>query len=166
MRRIVLIVHNVRSTHNVGSILRTADGLGIKMVYLTGYTPYPATASDSRLPHIATRVTAQIHKTALGAEKTVQWQHRDDPIKLIEGLKKSGYLIGALEQTENSTPLPEFKSPGKVSLVVGSEITGLPKHILKLADANLEIPMMGSKESFNVSVATAIALYHLQFASR
>ncbi len=163
MRSIVLIVHNVRSAHNVGSILRTADGLGIEQVYLTGYTPYPPSPNDRRLPHLAQKAGRQIQKTALGAEKTVPWEQRANVLALINDLRNSGYEIAALEQTKKATPLGRYKPAKNIALVVGSEIGGLEKGVLQMADKYLEIPMHGKKESFNVSVAAAIALYHLRY---
>ncbi len=100
-RRIVLVVQDVRSTHNVGSLLRTADGLGITKVYLCGYTPYPEYPGDPRLLHQRSKATRQIAKTALGAEKSVAWEHCDDVNRLIERLRGDGYTVAALEQTPN-----------------------------------------------------------------
>ncbi len=163
--RLVLIVHNIRSTHNVGSILRTADGFGVAHVYFTGYTPYPTQAEDTRLPHIRNKLTEQIHKTALGAELSVPNEHIDNILTLIGALKGAGYAITALEQSENSTPLNKFKSPEKVALLLGEETKGITPDLLGLCDSTLEIPMSGRKESFNVSVATGIALYQIMLKS-
>jgi len=163
VRQIVLVVHNVRSAHNVGSILRTADGLGIEQVYLTGYTPYPPSPNDQRLPHQAQKADRQIRKTALGAEKTVPWKQTANVLELIENLRGGGYEIAALEQTKKAIPLDSYKPTKNVALIVGSEIGGLQERILDRADRHLEIPMHGKKESFNVSVAAAIALYHLVY---
>ncbi|HLG91015.1 MAG TPA: TrmH family RNA methyltransferase [Candidatus Saccharimonadales bacterium] len=163
MLRIVLIVHDVRSAHNVGSILRSADGFGVNYVYLTGYTPYPAMVNDERLPHIVKRASEQIAKTALGAEKTLRWQHQSDIFELISKLRKEGYLLVALEQTDQALRLPEFKAKGDIALIVGSEIGGISPDLLKAIDTHLVIPMLGGKESFNVSVASAVALYHLRW---
>jgi len=160
--KIVLILHNVRSCHNVGSMLRTADGLGIEQVYLTGYTPYPKNISDTRLPHLASKITSQIAKTALGAEETVHWEHYEELHLALEKLRKRGYLIAALEQTADSINLSDFKRPEKIAIIVGSEVAGLDSEVLKIVDTCIEIPMLGKKESFNVSVAAAIALYHLK----
>ena len=161
-QQVVLIVHNVRSAHNVGSLLRTADGLGIDHVYLTGYTPYPALNKDTRLPHIASKVSLKIHKTALGAEDSVDWSHQEDINDVFELLHEQNFLIAALEQTAGSKNLSQFKPPNKIALLVGSEVTGLPPDVIKAVDVALEIPMQGKKESFNVSVAAAIGLYHLR----
>jgi tRNA G18 (ribose-2'-O)-methylase SpoU len=163
MRRIVLVVHNVRSTHNIGSILRTADGLGIERVYLSGYTPYPKSPGDTRLPHVSDRAKKQIAKTALGAEHQVKWQHQPDIHNLISELKSQGFLIAALEQTAEAINLASFKPVDKMALIVGSEIGGLPREVLEAAEVHISIPMLGGKESLNVSVASAIALYHLRW---
>jgi tRNA G18 (ribose-2'-O)-methylase SpoU len=159
---IVLIAHNIRSTHNVGSILRTADGFGVAKVYLTGYTPYPTQPNDSRLPHLRDKLTMQIHKTALGAEVTMSTEHRETPDSLLQDLKDDGYELVALEQSPKSVFLPEFTPRGyKLALLLGEEVHGIEPHLLKLCDAIVEIPMRGHKESFNVSVATGISLYEL-----
>lgn len=163
---IVLIAHNLRSTHNVGSLLRTADGLGVGKVYLTGYSPYPlretARETDSRLPHLAAKTANQIAKTALGAEKLPFWEHQEDIFAVLEVLRRDGYKIAALEQAATSISLSNFKVSGKIALIVGREVEGIETEIQKAADYILEIPMHGQKESFNVAVAAAIALYHLQ----
>jgi 23S rRNA (guanosine2251-2'-O)-methyltransferase len=163
MRRIILIAHNLRSSHNVGSLLRTAEGLGAEQVYLSGYTPYPLAAHDERLPHIAQKVDKQIAKTALGAEKMVKWRHRDDIEALIGELHSDGYTIVALEQTENSVRLPDFKPPEKIAIIVGREVEGLEPEIIEQCDQTVEVPMFGHKESFNVVQAAAMALYHCRF---
>lgn len=163
MREIVLVAHNVRSAHNVGSLLRTADGLGVKKVYLTGYSPYPLAASDPRLPHLAAKIDKQINKTALGAATTVAWEHAPDIAALISRLRGNQFEMVALEQTPLSLKLNNFKPAGHVALMVGNEVDGLDKTVLDLADVCLEIPMLGQKESLNVSVAAAIGLYHLRF---
>ncbi len=165
MRKIALIVHNVRSAHNVGSMLRTADGLGVFEVYLTGYTPYPLSKDDTRLPHMAVRTDQQIHKTALGAEKSMVWHHRPDVKKTLNELRARGYRLVALEQTDKAIDLRKLKPVGKIALIVGSEVGGLDKFVLDMCDAHVHIPMLGKKESFNVAVAAAIALYHLKYIS-
>lgn len=164
MRQIVLIADNIRSFHNVGSLLRTADGLGVQHVYLTGYTPYPPVKGDTRLPHEQNRALNQIHKTALGAEKSTRWSHFPDPIPVMEKLKNDGYAVASLEQTASSIQLPQFQPPRKVALIIGNEVEGVNNNLLKVADISIEIPMSGGKESFNVVIAAAIALYHLKFA--
>ncbi len=164
MPKLVLIAHNLRSSHNVGSLLRTAEGLGVETVYLTGYTPYPQSSDDKRLPHLAQKTDRQIAKTALGAEKTSDWRHEAQIGPLITRLKKQGYQVVGLEQAANSTKLFEFKPPGRVAIIVGREIEGLEPEVLSQCDQIVEIPMRGQKESFNVAQAAAMALYHMTFA--
>lgn len=165
MPKLSIIVHNVRSSHNVGSILRTADGLGIDHVYLTGYTPYPLDAHDTRLPHEAQKIAASIHKTALGAEHTVSWSQHTDITQLTSQLKESSTRLIAIEQHADSTELQDFLdsyTPQDTSIIVGNEITGLEPEVLQIADNVVEIEMQGLKESFNVSVAAALALYQFK----
>jgi tRNA G18 (ribose-2'-O)-methylase SpoU len=162
-KQIVLIAHNLRSCHNVGSLLRTADGLGITKVYLTGYTPYPLHTGDTRLPHLATKIDKQIHKTALGAEKTVAWESFHDVFAVFTVLKDQGYRIAAIEQAEHSTPLPDYRTDEPIALVVGREVEGMELEVLAACDVALEIPMFGQKESFNVVQAAAMAMFHFRF---
>lgn len=162
-RRLVLIVHNVRSSHNVGSLLRTAEGLGIKEVIFTGYTPYPKLQADSRLPHIASKVTRAIHKTALGAETTQRWRFIPDIEHAINQLRNDNFAIWAVEQSTNSITLPDFSVPSNCALLVGREVEGVEAEVLAHCDGALEIPMFGQKESFNVAQAAAMALYHCTF---
>jgi len=164
MIQIVLIAHNLRSTHNVGSLLRTAEGLGVQEVILSGYTPYPLKDGDDRLPHLAAKLDKQIAKTALGAEKSPFWRQTVDITEAIKDLKTRGFTIAALEQTDDSQALPTFKAPDKIALLVGREVEGIEKEILHICDIALEIPMFGQKESFNVVQAAAMALYQLRFA--
>lgn len=161
MKHIVLIAHNVRSCLNVGSLLRTADGLGIEHIYLTGYTPYPMMDNDSRLPHLARKIAHRITKSALGAEDTVAWTHQEDITETIRQLREQGYQIVALEQTNDAVPLDQFQTVKPIALLVGREVEGIEPEVLALCDQAVEIPMKGQKESFNVSVAAAIALYQL-----
>jgi 23S rRNA (guanosine2251-2'-O)-methyltransferase len=162
-RDIRLIVHNVRSIHNVGSLLRTADGLGISHVYLTGYTPYPMQEHDERLPHIASKITRQLHKTALGAELSDSMTRDENCTEVIRQLQKGGFTVAALEQTPSSVSLSSFSVPDKLAVIVGREVEGIEQSILDKCDVALEIPMLGQKESFNVSVAGGMALYHCRF---
>ncbi len=163
MRSLVLIAHNLRSAHNVGSLLRTAEGLGVKQVFLTGYTPYPLRPADGRLPHLTQKIDKQIAKTALGAEKMIAWQQQTNVDECITTLKKQGFMVAALEQSQTSIDLASFKPPKKLALVVGREVEGIEPEILQLCDQVLEIPMQGRKESFNVAQAAAMALYELRF---
>ena len=162
MKQMVVIAHNIRSTHNIGAIFRSCDGFGVRHLYITGYSPYPKAPDDPRLPHESAKLTKQIAKTALGAEQTVPFSYAEDPLQVLAALKKSGYQIVALEQTNTSTLLQDFTTNnGKIALLLGEERYGITDNLLAQADIALEIPMQGSKESFNVSVACGIALYQL-----
>jgi tRNA G18 (ribose-2'-O)-methylase SpoU len=163
MRQIIVIAHNVRSTHNVGSLLRTAEGLGIVKVYLTGYTPYPEEKHDARLPYISMKVHKHIQKTALGSETLQPWEHIENISEAILTLKTRGFTIAALEQTDTSLRLPDFAVPDNIALIVGREVEGIEPEVLDMCDVTLEIPMFGHKESFNVIQAAAMALYHCRF---
>ena len=164
MGLIILIIHDVRSTHNVGSLFRTAEGLGVEKIYLTGYTPYPETPNDSRIPHISRKLTAQIHKTALGAEQLIAWEPCSDIFKLIDTFRQNGYQLVALEQAINSIRLDRFKPALQLVLIVGNEVKGIENELLEVCDQIVEIPMKGHKESLNVVQAAAIAIYALQAA--
>lgn len=167
MVSIIVLAHNIRSTYNVGSIFRTCEGLGITELWLSGYTPYPDLAfsslsdlPDPRLPHIRQKLTDQIHKTALGAERLLSFRY--DPEIQIDRAVNAGYHIAALEQSDRSRSLPSFYPTGNIALIVGEERYGISDDVLAKCDTVLEIPMHGQKESFNVSVATGIALYQLR----
>ena len=161
MSSLVIIAHNIRSTHNVGALLRTAEGFGVERCYLTGYTPFPRIPEDRRLPHLAAKIDAAIAKTALGAEKMLPITQSDDVGATIRGLKKDGYRIVALEQTSSSIPIDEYPLHEKTALVLGEEVAGISSELLALCDDAIVIPMVGKKESFNVSVAAGIAMYAL-----
>lgn len=164
MREIVLIAHNLRSCHNVGSLLRTAEGLGVTHVFLTGYTPFPViTGADPRLPHLAIKIDRQIHKTALGAESYVDWTAETELEKVLETLRADGYTIAAIEQSDTAVSLPTFNPPDKIALLMGREVEGVEPEVLAVCDTILEIPMYGRKESYNVVQAAAMALYHCRF---
>ena len=166
MNDIILILNDIRSTHNVGSILRTAECLGISHVYFCGYTPYPLAPSDSRLPHISAKLNSQIHKTALGAEKIVKWSTIRDISALILDLKSQGFCLAALEQSPKSVALNTFVAPSKIAVILGNEVTGVDPYLLDDVDTILEIPQFGKKESLNVTQAAAICLYHLRFSGK
>ncbi len=145
--KMFLILDNIRSRENVGSIFRTADAVGVKKIYLCGTSPTP--------PH------EKISKTALGAENYVPWEYRRNTWQVITDLKKMGVNIVALEQTKDSQNIFKFKSQFPLALVVGNEVKGISPRILKYCDKKISIPMYGKKESLNVSVATGIAVYQI-----
>lgn len=154
MQKTVLILHNIRSTHNVGSIFRTADAAGVKKIYISGYTPAPLDRFGREQKDIA--------KTALGAHNTVTWE-QVEVSQLLPQLTQEGFVIASLEQDVRSTSLQSYKTPQKLALIVGNEVRGVSKQLRDKSDVILEIPMRGEKESLNVSVATGIALYTLLF---
>jgi tRNA G18 (ribose-2'-O)-methylase SpoU len=157
-KRLVLIVHDVRSAHNVGSMFRTADGAGVDEIVLSGYTPVPAKPGAAYL----TAAEKALQKTALGAEASVPWRKVASLPRLIGSLRKAGCAIVALEQHEGSVPYDRYRPEGSVALIVGNEVLGIDRRILDAADAVLEIPMHGKKNSLNVSVAAGIALYRIR----
>lgn len=142
-----VVCHNLRSRENVGSVFRTSDAFGVSKIYLTGYTPVP--------PH------EKISKTALGAERWIQWEQRKSIATLLKELKRKKVLIVALEQAPKSVGLNKFRLRFPVALVIGNEVGGLSKAISQSADIAVEIPMAGRKESLNVAVAFGIAAYHI-----
>ena len=147
-----VILNNIRSLYNVGSIFRTGDGVGIEKIWLCGITGYPP--------------NSQISKTALGAEAQVPWEYRPDVIPVIEELKRKKYQIVLLEQCEQSVPYETFKPQGPVCLVIGNEIEGVSGGIMEHCDTAVEIEMAGAKNSLNVSVAFGIVAYHLRTAMK
>lgn len=162
-RQIILIVHNVRSCNNVGSLLRLADGLGVNKVYLTGYTPYPKIINDQRLPYIVEKLDKKIKKTALGAERSVNWENYEDISKLLKSLVNEDYEVIALEQSDKSINITKNTAGNKIALIVGREVEGIEPEILDSVSKVLEIPMLGRKESFNVVQAASIALYEFRY---
>ncbi|MEF8815299.1 MAG: TrmH family RNA methyltransferase [Salinibacter sp.] len=148
-----LVVHNVRSIHNVGSMFRTSDAARIEHVHLTGFTGTPA--------------HKDLHKTALGAQDTVEWSQHDDAVPLLHELKDAGYTIAALEQTDHmQRPDTVSADAFPLALVVGNEVRGVETDVLEAADLALEIPQYGAKISLNVGVAYGIAVYDLIRRSR
>ncbi len=160
MRKVVLVAVDIRSTHNIGAFFRTADGFGCDVILVGQTTPRPkGDKHDKRLPHIREKAHAAIHKTALGAEETVSWQYFEDIAACFVSLRQSGCKIYAVEQDKMSKPLATLSRDEDIALIMGPEVTGLAKDALSLCDDIYEIPMLGNKESFNVSVAAGIALY-------
>ncbi len=146
-------------------MLRTADGLGVAEIILCGITPYPSGgADDQRLPHVAKRAEKLIDKTALGAQHSTTWRHAADTLEVIADLHARGYTVACIEQAPESILLDEFAKnlPDKdVAIIVGPEVDGISADVLTASDVVVEIPMRGAKESFNVSITAAIAMYEL-----
>jgi len=150
--KLSIILPNIRSLYNIGSIFRTSDAVGVEKIYLTGYSGRP----DKNL---------QIAKTALGAEQSVPWEYCFHTWKIIEKLKQQNYEIIALEQSKSSIDYRKFKlgKTDKIALIVGNEVNGLSEKILNRVDRTVHLPMSGKKESLNVSVAFGIIAYYLKF---
>ncbi len=152
-QEVAVLVHDIRSTHNVGSIFRTADSSGVNKIYISGYTPAPLDKFG--------RPRKDIAKVALNAEKTISWESVTDVKKLIKKLKKEGYQIIGIEQSEKSVDYKKVKIGDKVLFILGNEVLGMDKDMMKLCDVIAEIPMRGEKESLNVSVAFGIAVFRM-----
>jgi tRNA G18 (ribose-2'-O)-methylase SpoU len=159
MNKICLLAVDIRSSHNIGSIFRTADGFSADIV-LTGICPRPIGGNnEDRLPHVAEKADKAISKTALGAETKVSWSYYQNVAEAIQYLSTNGFIIAAIEQNKKSVSIDTMTVDKRIALVLGPEVEGLPGHVLDMCDIIYEIPMHGSKESFNVSVAAGIALY-------
>lgn len=162
--KMILVLHNIRSVYNVGAILRTAEGLGVLKVILSGYTPK---VNDSKLlPHLREKLDREIHKTALGAEKLLDIYSSSDIFSELSNLKKQGWQIVGLENNIKDNrlfSLNDFllknKLTDKIVLILGEEVDGIDYSLYDIIDLFVEIPMKGKKESFNVSVAAGIAVY-------
>ena len=146
--RIILVLDNVRSLNNVGSIFRTADSFLLEAVYLCGVTGVP--------PH------KDIEKTALGATQTVSWKYFKTTGEALEELRKEGYFIAAVEQAKNSVMLNRFEKPAQpLALIAGNEVYGVEQEVIDLSDACIEIPQFGTKHSLNVAVSVGIVLWEM-----
>lgn len=146
---LVIVLDNIRSMHNVGSIFRTSDAFLIHSIFLCGFTPRP--------PH------RDINKTALGATETVNWQYKNSTLEAVEELKKDGYKIYGIEQVDNSIELEKFTfdKKEKIAIILGNEVEGVDEEVLKQCDGSIEIPQFGTKHSLNVSVAAGIVIWEL-----
>ncbi len=144
----IVILDDVRSMHNVGSVFRTCDAFAASSLFLCGYTPCP--------PH------RDIHKTALGATETVNWKHFPNTLEAVHFAKKEGYKICCIEQVHNSLPLNSFTfNKNKTAFVFGNEVSGVNPDVLSFADCCIEIPQWGSKHSLNISVSVGVVLWEL-----
>src|SRR3989338_2020262 len=151
----IVIFHNIRSVENVGAMFRTADAIGINKIYLSGYTPTPLDRFG--------RKRSDMTKSALGAEEVVSWKKKKNLFPLLAKLKREKFLIIGIEQNEKSINYKtlRLRSGQGNAFIIGAEVTGIPKNILKKCDIIAEIPMHGQKESLNVSVALGIALFRI-----
>ena len=144
---LVVVLDNVRSHNNVGSVFRSSDAFLVERILLCGYTGTP--------PH------RDIHKTALGATESVSWQHYDTTLDAVKQLKADGYKVYAIEQTLNSTMLDRFLPTGKIAIVLGNEVMGVDQAVIDVCDGVIEIPQFGTKHSLNISVSAGIVLWDL-----
>lgn len=146
---IIIILDDIRSLHNIGSVFRTSDAFLIEKIYLCGITAIPP--------------NKEIHKTALGATETVTWEYQKDVLEVIENLKKENTLVYAIEQVENAVFLNDFKVKAneKYALVFGNEVYGVSQEAVKICDGTIEIPQLGTKHSLNISVSAGIVVWDL-----
>ncbi len=146
---LIVVLDNVRSLHNVGSVFRTADAFLVEAVYLCGITSTPP--------------QAEIHKTALGAENTVEWKHYDDTLVVVAELKSKGYTVLAIEQAKGSTMLTDLKldKTKKYAVILGNEVKGVQQSVVDACDGCIEIPQFGTKHSLNVSVTSGIIIWEM-----
>ena len=150
---VAVLLHNIRSAHNVGAIFRTADAAGVTKIYLSGYTPTPIDRFG--------RPRKEIEKTALGGEFSVRWEYAKAPALVISKLKKSGWHIVGVEQDERAIDYRTFKTDKPTLIILGNEVKGISKRLRDRCNTLVEIPMHGTKESLNVSVAAGIILFSL-----
>lgn len=146
---VVVVLDNIRSSNNIGSVFRTSDALLIEKIYLCGIT--------------ATPPNKEIHKTALDAEKSVSWKYVEQTEDAVKKLKEAGYKIYAIEQVDDSIPLPHFKPDNgdKLALIFGNEVKGVQQKVVRMCDGSIEIPQYGTKHSFNISVSAGIVLWDI-----
>lgn len=151
----VVVLDNLRSVYNVGSIFRTANAVGIEKIYLCGTTPTPLDKKGARRKDFA--------KVALGAEDTMLWEYVESTFECVKKLKEENYFVIAFEQDENSLDYKEVKIAGKekIAFVVGAEVVGIERQVLAQSDVIAEIPMLGTKESLNVTIAFGVAVYRI-----
>lgn len=156
-KKLVIILHNIRSAYNVGAIMRSVDGAGADRLYLTGYTPSPADEDKDAL----TKADKMIAKTALGAEMLVPWERRQSLDDLMAGMRQDGYTLAALEKIDGAIDISEYEPSFPLALILGHEVDGVPAEVMADCDVVLSIPMRGQKQSLNVAVAAGIAMYEL-----
>ncbi len=144
---LIIVLDNIRSLHNVGSVFRTSDAFLVEAIYLCGITSTP--------PH------AEIHKTALGAEDSVDWKYFEKTADAVKELKKKDFEVWAVEQVEHSTMLNEMKidNQKKYALILGNEVKGVQQSVIDICDGCIEIPQFGTKHSLNVSVTTGVVIW-------
>lgn len=153
-RNTFVILHNIRSAHNVGSLFRTADGAGVSKIFLTGYTPTPIDRFG--------REQKEILKTSLGATHTVPYEYVEDIMELLTRLENKGTTLVAVEQTERAIPYKDFTCNSDTAFIFGNEVLGVEQDVLVRIKDHIHIPMYGTKESLNVSVCAGAILFHFR----
>ena len=153
-KQVAVLLHNIRSAHNVGSVFRTADAAGVSRIFLSGYTPLPVDRFGYARRDIA--------KVALGAERSVPWEYHKNPYAVIAELRSQGWHIAAVEQDKHSIDYRKYKLKEPTLCILGNEVRGISPGLLKKCDSILEIPMRGKKESLNVAVAAGIILFSVR----
>lgn len=148
-KEIIIILDNIRSALNVGAIFRTADGVGVKKIYLCGIAPYPG--------------HNKLHKTALDAENFVEWKYFKNTEDAIKQAREEGFTIYSIEQSTDSKEYHKVKYAEKTCVIFGHEITGVSPSIMQQSDMTIELPMLGKKNSLNVATTAGIILYHIRF---
>ena len=163
-QKIIIIAHNIRSAHNVGALFRTADGFGVGEIVLSGYSPRPFCEKNL----YKTKAHKEIAKTALGSEKSILWKEKKTVQKALEYVQKQGYTTVALEQHTNSISFAKtsLRDISQIAIILGNEVSGVHPSILKKCDFIAEIPMLGKKESLNVSVACGAFLAVLRYGKK
>ncbi|AKM83966.1 TPA: RNA methyltransferase [Candidatus Campbellbacteria bacterium] len=152
-KKVFVILDNIRSVHNVGAIFRTADACGVSKIFLVGYTPQPLDRFG--------RMRKDLSKSALGAEKNIEWEYYKEITELVDVLKKNGVEVVAIEQNKKSIDYKKFGLKKDTAFILGNEVDGVSKNILESVDKIIEIPMVGKKESLNVSVSAGIVLFRI-----
>jgi tRNA G18 (ribose-2'-O)-methylase SpoU len=143
---LIVVLDNIRSLNNIGSVFRTADSFAIEKIYLCGITACP--------PH------RDIYKTALGAEESVTWEYRKSVLDVVNELQTNGYTVASIEQATNSVELSDVKKLSKLAVVLGNEVKGVQQEVIDASDLCIEIAQYGTKHSLNISVCTGIIIHH------
>ena len=160
----MLVAHNLRSIHNVGSLMRSGEVFAVEKVYVTGFTPHPSYPGDQRDTKLQEKQTRRMSRASAGAEETMPLEHHADIHALLASLRTAGYTVAGLEIDPAALRIGRYPAGQRVALVLGDEVNGIDPELREACDVLLQIPMYGDKSSLNISVAVGIALYSLQAA--
>lgn len=158
----MLVAHNLRSVHNVGSVLRSGEVFAVDKVYVTGFTPHPSYPGDERDAKLQEKQTRRMSRASAGAEQTMPLEHHPDVHALLRSLRTVGYTVAGLEIDQSAIEVGSYPARQRIALVLGDEVHGVDPELRSACDELLQIPMYGQKSSLNISVAVGIALYSLQ----